>query len=157
MTFVGIIILSSINSVQGISPFTEIGNLEEEVLAAINDVVIELMVQTERIDLLNATQVSEQSEQDAIQANIAILQNPIYNLHSVNYTILANTNFQNIGVSCPTGEIIISGGVELLFPGIGIKGFNISPQPITNSFNATVGSAAIDIIYRLSAYCLVLP
>ena len=157
LTLVGMLILSSFNSVQGISPFTEIGNLEEEVLAAINDVVIELMVQTERIDLLNSTQVSEQAEQDAIQTDIAILLAPVYNLHQENYTIPANTGFHNRGTSCPSGEVIISGGVELLFPAIGIQGFSISPMPATNSFNATIGSASVDIIYRISAYCLVLP
>lgn len=151
------IILSNINSVQAISPFTEIGNLEEEVLAAINAVVIELMVQTERIDLLNSTQILEQAEQDALQSDIAILLAPVYNLHQVNFTIPAATGFHNRGVSCPAGEIIISGGVELLFPAIGIQGFSISPVPATNSFNATIGSASQDIIYRISAYCLVLP
>ena len=151
------IILSSINSVQAISPFTEIGNLEMETLAAINDIIVELTKQTERIDSLNATQTSEQAEQDAIQTDIAFLLAPVYNLHQINYTIPATTGFHNRGVSCPPGEIIISGGVELLFPAIGIQGFSISPIPATNSFNATIGSAGVDIIYRISAYCLVLP
>lgn len=45
-----------------------------ETLAAINAIVIELMAQTERIDSLNATEISEQTEQDGMQIDIAKLQ-----------------------------------------------------------------------------------
>ena len=64
----------SLSSVQGISPFTEIGNLEMEVLNAINDVIVSLNSEIIRIDLLNSTQLAERSEQDGIQLDIATLQ-----------------------------------------------------------------------------------
>ncbi len=64
----------SLSSVNAISPFTEIGNLEMETLAAINDIIIELTAQTERIDALNATEISEQIEQDGMQDDITALQ-----------------------------------------------------------------------------------
>lgn len=64
----------SLSSVNAISPFTEIGNLEEEVLAALNMIVEDLNAETVRIDSLNATEISEQLEQDGMQTDIAQLQ-----------------------------------------------------------------------------------
>ncbi len=64
----------SLTSAQGISPFVEIGNLEMEVLDAINDVIISLNAEIIRISSLNSTQISEQSEQDIVQSNISTLQ-----------------------------------------------------------------------------------
>jgi len=64
----------SLSSVQAISPFTEIGNLEMETLNAINDIIISLNAEIVRIDSLNATEISEQIEQDGMQFDIATLQ-----------------------------------------------------------------------------------
>lgn len=91
---IGISIASSIASVQGISPFSELGNLEMEVLDAINAIIIELMVQTERIDSLNSTQISEQAEQDGAQTDITNLQGNQVIIFSSLTTI--NSNISNL-------------------------------------------------------------
>lgn len=67
-------IVLSLGSAQAISPFTEIGNLEMEVLNAINDVISSLNVEILRIDSLVSTQAFEQSEQDGIQTNMTAVQ-----------------------------------------------------------------------------------
>lgn len=69
----------SFSTAQGISPFTEIGNLSAETLNAINDVVVSLNVEILRIDSLISTQISEQSEQDGIQVDINLAELDILN------------------------------------------------------------------------------
>lgn len=67
-------IVLSLGSAQAISPFTEIGNLEMEVLDALNEIVLDLNAEILRIDSLNATEISEQIEQDGIQTNVTAIQ-----------------------------------------------------------------------------------
>ena len=64
----------SLSNVNAISPFIEIGNLEMEVLDAINDVIISLNAEIVRIDSLNSIQIAERSEQDGVQVNVTTLQ-----------------------------------------------------------------------------------
>ncbi len=77
----------SLSSVNAISPFTEIGNLEEEVLAALNMIVEDLNAETVRIDSLNATEISEQLEQDGMQLDIVALQEQTKSLESGQFSI----------------------------------------------------------------------
>lgn len=72
VALVFVIVLAIDNdTAQGISPFSELGNLEMEVLDAINNIVTVLNVETARIDSLNSTQLSELAEQNVIQTDIA--------------------------------------------------------------------------------------
>ncbi len=77
----------SLSSVQAVSPFTEIGNLEMEVLDALNMIVEDLNAEIVRIDLLNSIQIAERSEQDGIQLDIVALQEQTRSLESGQFSI----------------------------------------------------------------------
>lgn len=109
-------IVLSLGSAQAISPFTEIGNLEMEVLDAINDVIILLNVEILRIDSLISTQAFEQSEQDGIQTNMTAVQAQLSGYPStMEYNTLSDSNdplcepdqtvTQVSDGWCPTGNI----------------------------------------------------
>lgn len=87
----------SLSNANAISPFTEIGNLEAEVLDAFNMVADQINIlsanqtaQQLQIDSLNTIQISELAEQDVIQADIINLQIDVNDLET---QIFSNMQF----------------------------------------------------------------
>lgn len=136
MVMMTAVVLTGIGSAQGISPFTEIGNLEMETLAAIDDIIVELTKQTERIDSLNATEISEQAEQDGMQIDIADLFATKMNDSRVMNPVLIDNN----EASClpPSGENKASGWC----PNGAIQLFRITDSDVTE--NSYVGISYSD-------------
>ena len=116
----------SLSSVQGISPFTEIGNLEMETLDALNMIVEDLNAEIIRIDSLNATEISEQLEQDGMQIDISNLQ--------VNQ-IEALANIE-----------ALQGQTKIMLDGrFGVPGLGVSPTK-ERGVNGTIPNTFIPII-----------
>lgn len=105
----------SLSSVEGISPFTEIGNLAAETLDAFNMVADAIntlnatqILQQIQIDSFNSTQISEQLEQDGMQTDIATLQ--------AQTKILLDGEFSIPGIAVdPTKERSVNGTIPATF------------------------------------------
>ncbi len=104
---------------QGISPFTEIGNLEMEILDALNDLAVILTNEMIRIDILNSTQISELSEQNTIQSNVSVLQGNV----TVNENDIAQLQLDLIATIANT--IALQNRVDFIEP------LHVSPQDAT--------------------------
>jgi len=81
VTVLAFVIGLSFSSVNAISPFTAIGNLEMEVMDAINDII-------DALNIVIFTQIFEQAEQDGMQIDILNLQGN----QTVIFSSLSNIN-----------------------------------------------------------------
>lgn len=170
-----VLIAGSVGTAQAISPFEEIGNLEQQVLNAVNDIVVALTVEVQRIDniILDITNLNTDvsnlfTDVSNTNTNVTNLDNRIVILESATTTNLLSTTVkttslfvpdeveETMTVTCDSGDMILNGGWQISEPFKVITGF----YPIsatTIALDVKAGYIGIDYTVTLTALCTPIP
>lgn len=135
-------IVLSVGSVEAISPHLEVDNLSVEVMEAFDMLIAEINIEVDRLDArmdsLNATEISEQIEQDGMQIDIGELQSDVTFLESQTAKISKFKSPFNVGVSRtmePAQMVGFDGTITKLIYSLKL-GSNIAPVTVTLSINS---------------------